>query len=162
MNNIPLTAWEQAVIVCIFAVFVLAMIGMAYKITKDVSVSFQKYLDKKDDNWQKYFDDVREEERLHADKKDKLMLEQQVQRDKMLADQQVQREKDFEDRNGKVVVTLGELSKIVQDMSTFNMAHHSLMQQAIQDMRQIVYWRYNLSQPSPAIPPAQPPPEPPK
>lgn len=51
--SIPFTAWEQAAIVGIFAVFVIAMMAWVYKLIKDN----QYHYDAQSDKWQKFIAD---------------------------------------------------------------------------------------------------------
>jgi hypothetical protein len=50
--TLPFTAWEQAAIVGIFAVFVIAMMGWVYKLVMDN----QKHYDEQSDKWQGFID----------------------------------------------------------------------------------------------------------
>jgi hypothetical protein len=51
--TIPFTAWEQAAIVGIFAVFVIAMMGWVYKLVKDS----QSHYEIQSDKWQGFIAD---------------------------------------------------------------------------------------------------------
>jgi hypothetical protein len=51
--TLPFTAWEQAAIVGIFAVFVIAMMGWVYKLVMDN----QRHYDAQADKWQKFIND---------------------------------------------------------------------------------------------------------
>jgi hypothetical protein len=52
LMTLPFTAWEQAAIVGIFAVFVIAMMGWVYKLVMDN----QKHYDDQSDKWQGFID----------------------------------------------------------------------------------------------------------
>lgn len=54
--DLPLTAFEQAVIVAIFAVLLIGMAGAFYKILSNLMKDFQDFIQKRDNQWQTYFE----------------------------------------------------------------------------------------------------------
>jgi 5-bromo-4-chloroindolyl phosphate hydrolysis protein len=124
---IPLGAWEQATIVVLFAVIFLALIfflvcsaiqiiTIVKQIVSETSEGFQKFLVERDGQWQSYLKEFREDDRQA----------------------QTIREEAFSARNGQVVEALNNLTARIQAMAAFDAEHHSMMTEAIQDMRKTV------------------------
>jgi molecular chaperone GrpE (heat shock protein) len=130
MNNpvasIPMTAWEQAVIVIIFAIFVLAFLTLILKIVKETrpivettNKSFQDFIIARDQQWQRYLSDLRQSDQ----------------------NEQKAREEAFAARNDKVVDALMTLSQNIECMRDDHRMHDQTMGQKLDQISQAVQKR---------------------
>lgn len=116
MNIVPISTWEQLGIVLVFAVILLAFLGLGYKYVQTVIEKFQLFINEQNASWQSFLDRVRSEDRASLES----------------------REKAFSERNAKVVESLDALAKTIQEMRLFDTQHHTSMTDAIIDMRATV------------------------
>lgn len=116
MGTIPLSTWEQAGIVVLFAVLMLGFLGLGYKYVQTVIKEFRSFIDNQNKEWQAYLNQVRDDDRKEIEA----------------------REIAFGERNAGVVKAMEELTKTIQDMRIFDASHHASMTDAISDMRSTV------------------------
>lgn len=108
--TIPLTAWEQAVIVVVFGLFVLGLLYLLYKIAiilykivQDTNKSFQEAILLRDKQWQEFLKELRQDYKT-----------EQVELAKLFKEEQQEREKAFLERNRDIVEALQQLIERVK------------------------------------------------
>ena len=57
MQTVPLTTWEQAGIIVLFCILILAVLGGLYVFIRSVLKQFTDFISTRDEQWQKYFED---------------------------------------------------------------------------------------------------------
>jgi predicted PurR-regulated permease PerM len=126
VKAIPLTAWEQAVIVILFGLFVIALLFLVLKIVtavkpivSETNNSFQAFILARDVQWQNYLRDLRESDN---------------ERDEA-------QNRSFAERNEQVVKALNALAGQIGAMQAFNLEHHQAMTAAVAEMHSVVEQR---------------------
>jgi hypothetical protein len=66
--TLPYTAWEQAVFVALFVFLVLTLIGLLFNWFSKQATSWQKFIQGRDDAWQKFLKDQRAEDNAKIEK----------------------------------------------------------------------------------------------
>jgi hypothetical protein len=127
MPNIPIEAWQQAVVVVLFVVgfstmfiilvnLIIKLVTVTRGIISETTSSFQSFLIERDKSWQEYLRELRASDR----------------------DEQKLREDAFGSRNGLIVDNLKNLAAQIQNMQTFDNQHHAIMATAILDMHKAI------------------------
>src|SRR5512146_2506533 len=118
-QSIPFAAWEQAVFVALFIVFVVVIFALLLKglslvrgIVSSTNDSFQAFILKRDEQWQRYLSEMREADRQADEAQNKA----------------------FAERNAGVIENLKSvnenmraLTDAINTMREFDAVHHTAM-----------------------------------